>query len=110
MIQKCYNDGEVFGKNNVGGILGNLEGASGQGTVIECYNKGKVTGTTNIGEVIGINGENSLGLNTLNKLFYLTNTRGLTAIGGKLDNETNKIKGVSNNLNYEQFKIWITEQ
>ena len=35
---------------------------------------------------------------------------GLTAIGGKADNSTNKINDVTSDLSYEQFKTWILEQ
>ena len=66
-------------------------------------------GTAKVGEVIGT--VSTIGLNTLNKLFYLKNERGLTAIYGESDdNETKGIMAIDKDMTYEQFKEWIEEQ
>ena len=107
-VEKCYNCGVVNG-NQVGGIVGNvsISSTSGEVTVVKCYNKGKIKGDHS-GEIIGY--FQVEGIKNINKLFYLKNETGLTAIGGESDNETSEIKGVSDDLTYEQFKTWITEQ
>ena len=108
-VEKCYNNGTVNGETKVGGIIGLLAGSLGKGTVTECYNKGKIMGTAKVGEVIGT--VSTIGLNTLNKLFYLKNERGLTAIYGESDdNETKGIMAIDKDMTYEQFKEWIEEQ
>ena len=91
-------------------MVGNVSVGSSSVTVLDCYNKGKVAGTKKIGEIIGGLYKSEGAEITINKLFYLKNTSGLTAIGGKEDNATNKIMGVTDNLSYEQFKTWITSQ
>ncbi|MBP3831622.1 MAG: hypothetical protein ILA02_04535 [Clostridia bacterium] len=82
----------------------------GQGTVTLCYNKGTIIGSIYLGEIIG-NETNKTEGNTLNKLFYLKNERGLTAVGGEADDEeVKKITWVTDDLTYEQFKTWIEKQ
>ena len=109
-VKRCYNNGTIKGIGSVGGLVGRVAGIGGKGTVTECYNKGIITGTTNVGEVIGAE-TNTTGLNTLNKLFYLKNERGLTAVGGEDDDkEVKKITWVTDDLSYETFKTWITGQ
>lgn len=113
-IEKCYNSGKITGVDLVGGITGCLFGTNGRGIVTKSYNKGKITqiesNSLTVGEIIG-NERNKTGKNTLNKLFYLKNERELTAVGRKDDDkEVNKITWVTDDLNYEQFKIWIEEQ
>lgn len=48
VISKCYNTGNVMGKNYVGGIVG-----SNDSTVSDCYSIGAVTGTEKVGGSIG---------------------------------------------------------
>ena len=116
-VEKCYNKGTIKGNKNLGGIVGILGGAEGQGTVKECYNKGEIIGTQHIGEIMG--GESSPSVleanpkNTLNKLFYLINERNLTAVGNEQDDDSQggkKIMGTTEDLTYEEFKTWITQQ
>lgn len=110
MVEKCYNSGEINGVTLVGGITGDLGGTQGQGTIIECYNKGVIKGSRLLGEIIGKE-YNTKGLNTLSKLFYLKNDRGLTAVGGENDDkDIKKIIWVTEDLSYEKFKTWITNQ
>lgn len=111
-VIKCYNSGSVTSdsKQYVGGIIGFLFGDNGGGTIKQCYNKGVITGTSNIGEIIG-NKANKTGLDELQHLYYLINTRNLTAIGNEEDNESKKIMGVSNDfMTYEDFKTWVEQQ
>lgn len=112
-VEKCYNSGNIKGLGLVGGIVGQIGGVNGKGTVTQCYSKGTVvetdTSRTDRGAIFGYQ-TNKTGANTLNKLFYYTNINGLTAEGGVEDNETNQIMKVSQDLNYEQFKNWIDEQ
>ena len=111
IVEKCYNSGQIDGGIYVGGIVGRLAGTSGegQGTIIECYNKGKITGQSNVAQIMGDEG-NKKGLNIVNKIFYLENVNDLIAICGEEDNETKQIMEVTDDLSYEQFKIWITQQ
>ena len=108
-VEKCYNSGEVNGNKDTGGIVGFLAGSEGQGTVIKVYNKGYIKGITNIGEVMGSEKDKTR-LNALNRLFYLKNNRGLTAIGDEADDENKKIMWVEKDLSYEEFKTWIENQ
>ena len=109
IVEKCYNSGQIDGVLHVGGIVGRLNGSKGLGTVIQCYNKGNVTGDKK-GEIIGFE-DNKSGLNTLKKLFYKKNNSGMTAIEGVNDDEViNKIMGIEDDLNYEEFKEWIENQ
>ena len=110
ILEKSYNSGDIEGVQAVGGLVGSVTVGSSSVTVLDCYNKGKMVGTTNTGEIIGNLFRSEGAEITINKLFYLKNTSGLTAIGGEEDNATNKIMGVTDNLSYEQFKTWITSQ
>lgn len=48
-VSKCYNEGNVYGKSYVGGIVGNNDSE-----VLNCYNKGAIIGTGNyIGGIVG---------------------------------------------------------
>lgn len=106
-IEKCYNKGKIHGLNDIGGVVALIEGTGS--TVKECYNKGIITATLNdVGEIVGKE-ENTSELNTLNKLYYLKNERGITAIGGTDDEDVRKITWVTDDLSYEEFKIWIEE-
>ena len=62
---------------------------------------------TNFGEILGSASNHSL--NTYTNLFYLNNSRGLTAIDGKAYNATNNIKGVDDDLIYNQYLSWLEE-
>lgn len=104
-VQKCYNAGSVNGKEDTGGIVGCISGTSKGTTIIECYNKGKVKGTQTIGAIVGRE-EDTAGINTFNKLYYL-NTVGIGAING-VDNEENEVMATTENItSYEQFLEWI---
>ncbi|MBR6033489.1 MAG: hypothetical protein IKP28_01910 [Clostridia bacterium] len=104
-IEDSYNSGNIAGVSKIGGICGYLHGTSGKATIKQCYNRGIINGTEKIGEIIGIE-ENETNLNALSKLYYLRNSRGLNAIGGKADNEstTVQIMGIENDFSYEEFK------
>ena len=53
-ITNCYNCGDISGNGYSGGIVGN------QGTAINCYNKGKVnSNNTNAGGIIGVTSRNN---------------------------------------------------
>ncbi|MDR1879382.1 MAG: carboxypeptidase-like regulatory domain-containing protein, partial [Tannerellaceae bacterium] len=56
IITNCYATGEVTGKDNVGGLLGQNDNYnSPDPTVTKCYATGKVTGTNSVGGFIGLN-------------------------------------------------------
>lgn len=48
-VQDCYNDGEISGKQNTGGVAGNFSGE----TVSNCFNTGEVIGANYTGGVFG---------------------------------------------------------
>jgi len=106
-INQSMNSGNINGSQRyTGGIAGYVYTNS---NVQNCYNKGVVTGTTDVGEVIGY-AYTGAGY-TLNKLYYLTNNRGLKAIGNIADDSTQKIMEVTNNLtSYDDFITWIATQ
>ena len=78
-------------------------------TITKCYNKGIVTGTSEVGEIVGAQ-DNTTGGNTFSKVFYLANSRGLTALGWEADDTTNKVQSTNQDLTYEQFTTWIEAQ
>ena len=103
-VEKCYNSGDVKGVYTTGGIVGELAGDIGQGTVIKCYNKGKVTGTDELGAIIGF--QNTTTGNTLNNLYYLSSV-GVGAIEGEDDTSKNIMSTTEDIKTYKEFLTWI---
>ncbi len=73
-ISNCYSTGDVYSKNNAGGLIGNF----GTGTVNNSYSTGAVSSSTaSKGGLIGISGGG-----TVTNSFYDKDTAGLTAGAG----------------------------
>lgn len=54
-IQNCYNSGDVISNgNDVGGIIGYLQGSGKASSVVNCYNTGAVSGGSSTGGLVGI--------------------------------------------------------
>lgn len=51
IIDRCYNEANIKGKNNIGGILG----INDNGTVKNCYNEGVISGQDKVGGIVGFN-------------------------------------------------------
>ena len=138
-INNCYNEGKIIGtENNVGGIIGDINSASGAGQIIgettNNYNKGEITGKSAVGGIIGETSNSVFGIkNCYNKgkvvgdekigavigeqvnsnenvtnLFYLKSI-GIGAINGE-DNASKNITGVDDNIDtYQDFLKWIVD-
>ena len=57
-IEFCYNNGEVSGTSDIGGVVGSLNGDLEKGLeedfeIQSCYNNGNINGIANIGGVVG---------------------------------------------------------
>ena len=109
-VEKCYNNGQVYGGKYVGGIVGRIGASEIEPQFVKnCYNKGDIIGNSDLGETIGSNG-NTNEQTDLNNLFYLKRQKQLKSIGGMDDDENKKNIGIQDDLTYEQFKTWILEQ
>ena len=70
-VTGCYNEGNITGKRNVGGVVG-----YNGGTVTDCYNTGDVTGKYYAGGVFGENG------GTVTDCYNTGNVTGKEDVGG----------------------------
>lgn len=106
---KCYNSGEISGKNEIGGIVGWFCGETEQGTIEKCYNKGMITSEEeDCGAIVGIQAVYD-GNATFDNLYYL-NSVGLFAINNQEKYNTETIKAVEIDLKtYEEFIEWINK-
>jgi hypothetical protein len=59
-VNNCYAMGNVFGTNNVGGLIGNNDG----GAINNSYAIGSVSGNENVGGLVGNNGSGAILLNS----------------------------------------------
>ena len=67
-ISGCYNEGNVSGADDVGGITGRVHSWSNTAvTIINCYNNGDITGPYIAGGIVGV----GYGMN--NNLLYISN-------------------------------------
>lgn len=99
--------GSVGGSNDVGGLVGFLDGTA---RVVNCYSYADITGGTNVGGIVGYNNQSTSAANNNQKtmvfacMFYGDITGGSTkspVYGGKIISNagTNTTSGVSN-FNY----------
>ena len=93
VVQKCYNLGNIKGKESTGGIIG----SSGQnGSVIEkCYNIGKIEGTEIIGGIIG----NMCSASKIYNCYNTGNITGNKSIGGISGKTYNSACEIKNSYN-----------
>ena len=110
-IEKCYNSGDVYGVQRVGGIAGCLQG--GNTTVKEVYNKGKVIPSSTTGsDICEIFGDINYGDNLYDKIYYLKNDRNLPLynLNPSYQQEVPITETEDDIKSYEQFITWIAEQ
>lgn len=80
VIDKCYNEASISGKNNIGGILG----INDNGTVKNCYNEGAISGQDKVGGIVGLNEWMSASSETA-KDAYIVNSFNKGAVDGGTD-------------------------
>lgn len=105
-IYNCgVNGGSVSGSENVGGIVGRLDGYS---RVINCYSYANITGGTDVGGIVGYNAFASTQANlrtmVMNCMFYgdiTGGTRKSPIYGGQIINNLNS--GGLNTFNYYSY-------
>ncbi len=89
-LSQCYSIAAVNGYDNVGGLIGKLDG----GSVTNCYSAGGVSGTSNVGGLIGYNNSGSV-VNS----FWDVNTSGRTTSAGGTGKTTNQMQDINTFLN-----------
>ena len=85
-VTGCYNEGNITGKRNVGGVVG-----YNGGTVTDCYNTGDVTGKYYAGGVFGENG------GTVTDCYNTGNVTGKEDVGGVAGINTGTVTNCYNN-------------
>ena len=85
-VKNCSNEGEVIGKNSVGGIVGYTKRV-----ISGCSNTGEITGKTHVGGIAGELGSDISDCKNSGKLFGVTNLGGIvgTVYAGDIDHCTN---------------------
>ena len=96
-VQNSTNYGDVTGKKNVGGILGNHDEYYPQGPgckIVSCYNAGVVTGQTNVGGIAGY----YKGRKSNEAAVEITDCYSAGAVNGSDDNSVSVFAGYSEDL------------
>lgn len=67
-ITDCFNNGNINGFYNVGGIVGYHSGIDDGRIIVSCYTTGTVTGQSNVGNAVGYS------VGSISNCFYLSDT------------------------------------